>query len=144
VLLMRWRDPMGERVFWEPPGGGLDPGESALQAARRELHEETGLPGDAVLDISVPVQRDFIWHGVHYRKVEPFYLARFTGTPSAAPVAFSAEENEAYLGNGWFTLQEIAEVDLLEPPHFLDALAHLTALALDQDAPPESSSSQPA
>jgi len=28
---------------WDIPKGGLEPGESPVQAARRELHEETGL-----------------------------------------------------------------------------------------------------
>lgn len=31
-----------DRTTWEIPGGHIEPGESALEAAARELHEETG------------------------------------------------------------------------------------------------------
>ena len=37
-----------DRAFWATPGGGLEPGESFEQAARRELREETGFEIDAV------------------------------------------------------------------------------------------------
>jgi putative (di)nucleoside polyphosphate hydrolase len=33
---------------WQMPQGGIDPGETPLEAALRELGEETGIPGDAV------------------------------------------------------------------------------------------------
>lgn len=125
VLLLRWRDPVGDRVYWEPPGGGLDDGETPLEAARRELHEETGLPGSAVLDISVPVARDFRWLGKHYVTVEPFFLARFSGTPEVAPADFTPIESDTYSGYGWFTLAEIADLSPVEPPRLLTALAEL-------------------
>ncbi len=45
VLLIRlYRHGVGQ-VIWEIPGGMIDPGESPLQAARRELLEETGYSG---------------------------------------------------------------------------------------------------
>ncbi len=41
LLVKQFRLP-AEKELWELPAGRLDPGESALQAAKRELREETG------------------------------------------------------------------------------------------------------
>jgi ADP-ribose pyrophosphatase len=42
ILLVRQYRLPAERYLWELPAGRLDPGETPLQAARRELAEETG------------------------------------------------------------------------------------------------------
>ncbi|RCG23493.1 NUDIX domain-containing protein [Sphaerisporangium album] len=139
VLLLRWRDTVSGVVFWEPPGGGIDPGETPLEAARRELAEETGLPGDAVADVSVPVERDYHWLGVHYVKVEPFYLARFPGSPRVAPATLTGEEQETFLGHGWFTPEEIAALpEPVEPP----AMARIVGL-LEETCRPREEPSPP-
>lgn len=41
-LVGQWRFPL-ERYSWEMPEGGAEPGEEALECAKRELEEETGL-----------------------------------------------------------------------------------------------------
>ncbi|MFC4913110.1 NUDIX hydrolase [Actinomadura gamaensis] len=125
VLLMNWRDPHDRRVFWEPPGGGVDPGESEIEAARRELYEETGLPGSSVRETRVRVERDFTWLGTRYVKTEPFFLARFDTTPAVRPTAFTPEEDETFLGMAWFSPAELAALEAVDPPHLLQAITPL-------------------
>ncbi len=46
VVLARQYRPGPDEILLELPGGGMEPGETPEQAARRELLEETGYAGD--------------------------------------------------------------------------------------------------
>ena len=52
VLLIRlYRHGVG-KIIWEIPGGMIDAGETPLEAARRELLEETGYGGGTILEMA--------------------------------------------------------------------------------------------
>ncbi|WP_298212420.1 NUDIX domain-containing protein [Ferrimicrobium sp.] len=123
VLLLHWHDPVDGRDFWEPPGGGIEEGESEIDAARREMAEETGLPTESVVGPVARVQRDSLWAGTRLVAVEPFFVARVGDAP-VQPASLTDEEEATLLGHQWWTLQQLRETsDVVEPPELLHLLA---------------------
>lgn len=129
VLLLRWRDPTDGHYLWEPPGGGIEPGETPFQAAKRELTEETGFDSAGVREPGVRVERDVRWMGVRFVGPEYFFLARFEGDgPEPVRDGLLEDERRNLLEYRWVPVAELGDLeDPLQPPVVGEVLAGLDA-----------------
>jgi len=109
VLMLRCvdADEPGGRC-WITVGGGLEPGESAADAAARELYEETGLRV-APADLGPPVWRDVVefgFDGERYRQRQEFFLCQVP-TWDVACVTGAGAEHAVIDGHRWWTPAEL-------------------------------------
>jgi 8-oxo-dGTP pyrophosphatase MutT (NUDIX family) len=119
VLLMRFVD--GDSAWWAAIGGGLEAGETHVDAARREVEEETGL---ADVEIGPCVWlRDHLFElrGRWLQQIERFFVAR---VPGFEPIAgyYPGIEGELFGGLRWWTLWELETTDEVVSPRRLAVL----------------------
>jgi 8-oxo-dGTP pyrophosphatase MutT (NUDIX family) len=132
LLLLHGFDPARrDQPYWFTVGGGIKPGESAADAAARELLEETGIEA-APAELGGPVWNEvaeFSFEGRKYRQDNDFFLLR-VASPVVSRDGLEDEEAAVVDGHRWWTAAELestteqfypAELprlirDLAEPP----------------------------
>ena len=125
LLLLQWRDPSDGAVFWEPPGGGIEAGESPFDAACRELFEETGIARECVHPRSIEVERDVWWNGQHFTGPEQFFVARVVEAV-ATPQRLGSDEGANLVEHRWFNWSDVCGLEeRVEPPNLRSVLVEL-------------------
>jgi 8-oxo-dGTP diphosphatase len=102
VLLIKRNQPPAEG-FWSIPGGKLEPGESLVEACRREFYEETNLDVE-VKHIVAVVDRQL--EGFHYIIID--YWVQLVDEQKCVPIAQS-DVAEAR----WLSLVDLEHYDLV-------------------------------
>ncbi len=116
VLLFRGEDPDQPTTrFWFPTGGGIESGESAEDAAHREVLEETGLKEISLSPHIWNRRHVFKFYGKYQDVREIWFFARvraFTVVTSG----FTEIEKEIVKEVRWWTIAELEETtDVLTP-----------------------------
>jgi ADP-ribose pyrophosphatase YjhB (NUDIX family) len=120
--ILRWRGSIllcrhekAERQYWLLPGGGVNSGESLVNALHRELVEELGIADEipvegpvAIVDSIAPVRSFAAKHVVHII---------FAGDLGGRSLETVTSEDAAVRGHRLFTPDELDDVVLHPPIH---------------------------
>jgi 8-oxo-dGTP pyrophosphatase MutT (NUDIX family) len=128
VLLLADTDPglPGTR-WWVTPGGGIDPGETPLIAAVREIEEETGLVVDAARLLG-PIATRTVVHGYSDQvlsQTEAFFVLTVAETFDPDAAGQTPDEQITLDGWAWHPLDDLARIPEPVWPSDLAALAAL-------------------
>lgn len=107
--------PKDDPHSWQMPQGGIDEGEEPIDAARRELHEETGISSVDLmaeapdwLSYDLPTTKTKRWSGKFRGQTQRWFAFRFTGHESE--IRFDLHGKPEFDAWRWVALSETPEL----------------------------------
>ena len=109
ILLIKHVDPISKNEWWVPPGGGVQGEETVLDAAKREVWEESGL------DVEIgqlSYVRQLIFDG--YNMLELYFWSNgHDGNPHIGNIAGKGEDEDFIKDCGWFSQEQVQNMRVL-------------------------------
>lgn len=113
-------------IRWIGPGGGIEPGESPLGAAHRELFEETGLRGLSLGEQIATFEYDIAFpDGDSLHVVHHVFMTRMSDEVLDHS-GMNSEELSVVTGARWWSIEELlTEQPDVRPPGFVELVAEV-------------------
>jgi len=122
-LVAEIRDPETGTVLHRPPGGGVERGESPIDAVRRELYEELGVTLTAVRELGT-LDHIWFWKGREIRERAWLFAASSTDDVrlTRGETPDGVEANGQRIKTIWRPIEDTKDLPPLCPPLLIDFL----------------------
>lgn len=129
LINTHWDPGTGLPPRWLTPGGGIDVGESPLEAAVRELREETGIrvePSDLGEAVKV-IEFKMVWADGRFETgIAHFFRYEISADFELDITEWTKDEHRDIIEMRWWPLSELVNSGaLVGPPGYLEYLSQL-------------------
>lgn len=125
LINTHWDPGTGLPPRWLTPGGGIDPGETILEAGVRELYEETGLivEPEALGDVKHSLPFKMVWASGHYETgIAHFFELEVSDDFALDDASWTQDEHRDIIEYRWWNVRELLESNERIGPPGLDEL----------------------